>query len=92
MPKTITPPFGGFPSKGYSRQIPASIISPQERSLTNYLPEDLRARGYELLQIDEEAHQVRDPYVLYNEWGEILTEWEREPTYGELLDMIVKSN
>ena len=78
-------PVGGFPPKGYTREMPAGVKSPVVRAdLTNRLPQQLYEGGCQLLQI-EEFGRGGDPFVLYDAWGHIIAEWERSPSLGELL-------
>ena len=78
-------PVGGFPPKGYYREMPAGVRSPQMRAdLTGHLPQQLRAEGCQMLQI-EEVGRGGDPFVLYDPWGCIIAQWETEPSLGELL-------
>lgn len=79
-------PVGGFPPKGYSREMPAGVRSPVVRAdLTPRLPWPLVLRGCHLLQIVEWYGGPGDPFVLYDAWGHIIAEWETAPSLGELL-------
>ena len=83
----VSEPMGGFPKFGYTRELPIGLSSPRvTRNLTEQLLFALRERGYDLLQVDEQVWGGKgDPFVLYNEWGEIVAEWETMPSLGELL-------
>ena len=81
----VREPVGGFPPKGYQREMPAGVRAPVVRAdLTARLPLSLVEGGCQLLQI-EEFGRGGDPFVLYDAWGHILAEWERPPSLGELL-------
>ena len=83
VPSPVLPPVGGAPRHGYSREMPPGMVHPQIRgNLTTALPWPLVERGCELLRIEAAGG---DPYVLYDAWGHILAQWEREPSLGELL-------
>ena len=84
-PSHVWEPVGGFPPRGYQREMPAGVKAPVVRAdLTDQLPVQLYEGGCQLLQI-EEFGRGGDPFVLYDAWGHILAEWERSPSLGELL-------
>ena len=88
----VREPIGGWPRKGYTREMPASLAHP-ERGVrvgeeSDFLPTSLLLRGCMLMQMEEEK---RDPWVLYDEWGRILAEWLKPPSLGQLMDFCGES-
>lgn len=84
----LRPPLGGFPKNGYGREIPEWAnefsVSVKATPLDPPLPFALDRAGYELLAMSQPCERTH--FVLYNAWGEIMADWEYEPSYGELLD------
>ena len=81
------PPVGGYPKFGMVRELPIEITGdPRVVDLSFELPYALIERGCQLLKLDP-PRQI-DPYVLYNEWGEILGVWEELPNLGNFYDFV----
>jgi hypothetical protein len=85
----VSPPPGGWPRYGFSRQLPESISEPRISSESTHLPGALALDGWQLLRVEEDArYHSADPFVLYNPWGEIVAQWEMRPSLGTLMEYV----
>lgn len=56
---------------------------------TDDLPDEVARRGFKLLSF--EPFQGRDPYVLFDADGKAIAEWQRRPSWFELMDFARRS-
>lgn len=88
MRTPVSPPSGGFPEYGYTRQLPESVPNRvMATRISGVLPYSLLDQGYELLKVEPVVLSI-DPYVLYGPWGEVVAVWEVMPNLGTLYDFV----